>query len=74
MEKKYQDKRESDDVKTLKLLLETGKMGEAEEQITPEDLMKWLEANDKDINERVMYLHNLFDAIEEIERLHFKLE
>ena len=49
-------------------------MGEAEEQITPEDLMKWLEANDKDINERVMYLHNLFDAIEEIERLDFKLE
>ena len=74
MEKKYQDKRESDDVKTLKPLLETGKMGEAEEQITPEDLMKWLEANDKDINEQVMYLHNLFDALEEIERLDFKLE
>ena len=52
----------------------TGKMGEAEEQITPEDLMKWLEANDKDINEQVMYLHNLFDALEEIERLDFKLE
>ena len=56
-------------MKNLRLLLEEGKIGEAEESITPVEYINWIKNAEEDTNSRVMYLHNLFDVIGEIERL-----
>ena len=53
----------------LRYLLEENKIGDAEEMITPAELAEWIRGQEEDTQNRVLYLHSLFDAIEGIERI-----
>ena len=69
LENKYKAKKEEFDVINLRYLLEENKIGDAEEMITPAELAEWIRGQEEDTQNRVLYLHSLFDAIEGIERI-----
>ena len=53
----------------LRKLLEENNTGKVEELLMPEGFRLWLDNEINDTNDRVMYLHRLYDAREELESL-----
>ena len=65
LEQKFQNKKNEEKVKKLRMLLESKDFGTVEDLLMPENYRRWIENAITDTNERVQYLHDFYNMDDE---------